>query len=425
MNETSRRTGILKLNFNLPRAELILFLTLAAAGFVGALLTYHLLDGHAYNFSPNLIGVFIAPFFCSIYLALIAWQKPLTTNYLWKMLTLYGIQSIPFAFLFFQIFEPMPGEDFERYCTYAKNMIDHGTLWGGDSLVFPRTGKHYMTQPGYRYIIALEWIAFGKLYRIISFINIAICLTGIFYFQKAIQQVVNDRRIKFMLLALVVLITPYFIKNSLMGLPEWISMVLLIIATYSYVIKKNEFAAIALLAFIPFFRQNLLFTMLLIAGLIIAGSVRKLPLIACFLIVILLPVYHNLYYAGELRFFVDIFNYPFLNYDAADQPTDLRPSFLVHNILHYFGFEHYRGAYHFAPIAVFIFLADFLYFYLLASIPGRRQKMTYFILTACAIGPALFLGGGYYPRFEFVNSIVMIVSFLLVSAGFMKAKTLS
>lgn len=110
-------------------------------------------------------------------------------------------------------------------------MINNRTLWGGDSLFFPEVGNHYVTQPGYRYFILAELFLFRDLYRIVSSINIGFYTIVVFYFQKVIQQIVIDRNLLISLLSLLLLFAPYAIKNLLMGLPEWLTVIMLMVVS--------------------------------------------------------------------------------------------------------------------------------------------------------------------------------------------------
>jgi hypothetical protein len=63
-----------------------------------------------------------------------------------------------------------------------------------------------------------------------------------------------------------------------------------------------------------------------------------------------------------------------------------------------------------------IFLPFFLiqYFILLKRLVPFKWKLGFLIITMSAIVPAIFLGTAYYPRFEFVNVAVVLVTFLLL-----------
>ncbi|MEP6467746.1 MAG: hypothetical protein ABJB05_15655, partial [Parafilimonas sp.] len=130
-----------------------------------------------------------------------------------------------------------------------------------------------------------------------------------------------------------------------------------------------------------------------------------------------LPLYHNLYYANEWRFFVDIFNVPFLNYSATANHAiqSINYNFIETNILHYIGLDIIDGKISFSLIGfVFVPYSVYVYFLLLKKLKFLKEKFIYFLITMAAIVPALFLGSAYYPRFDFVNAGIIVFSFLMI-----------
>ena len=392
-----------------------LFLFLAAGGFISSCLTLHLLYGFPYNSGKQMVGVFIPPFLCTLYMILPAFISRMEPVGIIRTIALYGIQMLPFAPLLFQVFEPTPEDDFSRYVLYARNMVSHHTLWGGDRLYFPTAGLHYVTQPGYRYWVAAELLLFRNLNRITQFFNIGLYLSGISCFLQVIRHALVAPPLRKWLMLLVWLFTPYAVKNLLMGLPEWLTALLMMMSMYLYGVRKREGLAMFLLALIPFFRQNLLITSLLIAVWILMHSARKARLAACFFPALLLPVYHNLYYAHEWRFFVDIFQMPFLRYASnSGRPQGIDLQIIWINLLHYTGIDSGERIV-FSWIAFFfISAAVYLYFICFKILSSRQQKVFFLLVTLSAVLPALILGTAYYPRFEFVNVVVMMVAFLLL-----------
>ena len=398
------------------KKELLLYVALAAIGFLSSLLTYRLLDGYAFESGKNLAGVFVPPSLCIGYTAYTTYRCNTTKTLLYKTLLLFIFQILPFVPLFFQTFVPTPTDDFNRYYLYAKNMIEQHTLWGGDKLYFPNAGYYYVTQPGYRYFIALELLSFGGLYRFVQFINIGLLITATVCFQKAIKNFVADRSLQRCLLLLTVLLTPYATKNLLMGLSEWLTALLLMMSCYLYGQKRKLAFVLLLLSLIPFFRQNLLIAMVLLAGFIVISNPRKLRLALVFLVPLLLPLYHNLYYAGEWRFFVKLFTTPLLN-DSKSTGLDLRV-FLI-NLYRLFGFERVNGNMRFDLFAfTFLPFSTGLYFFLLRRFQKDRTRLLYVIITLAVILPGLYLGKDYYPRFEFVSVVAFITTYCMLKNHF-------
>jgi hypothetical protein len=406
----------------LGKEELVLFSLYCATGITASFYGARLLDGFPYNFGRNVAGLFAPPFFCLVYLSYTGYRYGLHSKVLVKTLVLYCIQIIPYIPLFAQVFEPTGPDDFYRYHLYARNMFENSTLWGGDKLFFKEAGYHYVTQPGYRYFVYLELLLFRDLYRFVSFVNIGLYILTVYFFQKSILQTVKSNRLKVTLLVLIVLFTPYMIKNLLMGLPEWLTVILLMLACYFYLVPQNGLIAAFLLGLVPFFRQNLLIAVLLIFVCMLIHSRRKLRMITLFILPLLLPLYHNLYYAGEWRFFVDVFHLPFLTYsESSEEPTGLKFSLIIANIIHYFGFDIENGKVFPSYIAVlFLPFATVLYFYFIKFLPEVKLKLFFVLVTMSAIVPAILLGSAYYPRFEFINVAVSLVTFLTLYFNYSK-----
>ena len=396
--------------------ELLILAVLCFIGIASSFFTFPLLNGYKYNFGKNLIGLFIPPFLCLVYLTIASFKHTLSKRFFFKALILYCIQILPFTPLFFQVFQPTVSDDFARYYLYAQNMLDNDTLWGGDKLFFKDEGNYYVTQPGYRYFIAVELMLFRDLYRFVQFLNIAFLLFALYLLQNLIQQVIRERWLQISLSVLVLLFTPYAVKNVLMGLPEWLTVSMLALFAYLYIVPRKEMTAMFILGLVHFLRQNLLINALLFAFFTLFYSQNKMKLLACFVIPLFLPLYHNLYYAGEWRFLVRVFDLPFLNYS---QDTSALPRFnfdlILRNVLHYLGIDVVDGRVIFVIIAA-IFLPFFLSLYvvLLNKLASLKWKLIFLGITMSAIVPAIFLATAYYPRFEFVNVAVVLVTFLLL-----------
>ncbi|MEP6465932.1 MAG: hypothetical protein ABJB05_06485 [Parafilimonas sp.] len=240
--------------------EIWLLAIITITGFTSSCFTFHFLNGYQYNFGKNLIGAFPPPVLSLLFLTIKASKTKLNNVDLIKVLISYLIQIIPFITLFHQVFVPTPEDDFSRYYLYAKNMVDNHTLWGGDRLFFSNGGNYYITQPGYRYFIFLELKTFGDLYRAVSFVNIGFYIIATFYFQKVIQYVcINNKKLQTALLLLIFLFTPYAVKNSLMGLSEWLTVLIIMMASYFYTITKRKYIAIFLLGLVPFSGKTFLY----------------------------------------------------------------------------------------------------------------------------------------------------------------------
>lgn len=387
--------------------EKYVFLSLLTVGISSSYFLYPYAKGYPYQFGPQMIGLFVPPFLTGLYLFYFFYLNGLNKIVLLKATLLFFLQLLPFYPLFFIEVSPFPGEDFARNFAYAQNMIRNQTLWGGDKIAYPDEGYTFITQPGYRYFITLEMLLFKKLYRIVSVINILFFIIALFFFLKSVTGSFLNSRFKLLLAAFLVLTIPYATKNILMGLSEWFMVSILMLSVYFFKICKWSLLSVVLLALVPFIRQNTLPSVLLLAGWIVFNSKQKILLILSFLIVLMLPLYHNLYYAGEWRFFVSIYHWPFLSYESSlkdSESSGVNYMLIISNLLHYFGI-HIRGdgSIDFLEEA-FAFLFPFLFicFFIQKYFFSGYLRLLFLMITLGIIGPTVFFATDFYPRFEFV-----------------------
>lgn len=392
----------------------ILFLLLATTGAACSFFLREPLASLPYQFGQEAIGLFIPPFLTVVFMYVAGSKEQFSTTILWLSLLLFIIQLLPFGSLLFEVIQPNPKEDFERYMQYAQNMIDNGTLWGSDQIRYPHLSKSYITQPGYRYFVAAELLLFQNLYRFVSVLNIGVFLIAVFYLLKFIQQQIAQQKLQQLISLLVLLTIPYAVKNILMGLTEWFVVMLLIWCLWLNYAKKNWLAAITILAFIPFIRQNLLPPVLVMLFLFCFNQQAKWKAFLLSALILLLPVYHNLYYAGELRFFTSIFKWPFVKYEeAAASGFDFFK--LINNLIHYVGFDISKKPDFLEESFLFLLLFAGLYFYMSKFLQNRQLKLLYFSITVIAVLlPSLLLATDFYPRFEFVNVYFVVAFFFML-----------
>lgn len=393
--------------------EKVLWGCLLLTGTGCSLLFRNRLASLPYQFGKEAIGLFIPTFLTAIFIYLAGRREQFSNRILWLSLFLFLIQLLPFGSLLFEVVQPNPQEDFERYVQYAQNMIDQGTLWGGDEIRFPDRGKAYITQPGYRYFVAAELLIFGKLYRYVSIVNLMFFLIAFFYLVKFIPKIIEHKKLQSLTSIFVMLTVPYATKNILMGLTEWLVIVLLVCCLWLYHSKKL-FPTIIILAFIPFIRQNLLPPVFVLLLLLCFQQQTKWKLYLLFTFILLLPVYHNLYYAGEFRFFTSIFKWPFIKYSINPSAASFDFFKLLNNLLHYVGFDISKKPDFLEESFLFLLLFIGLYFYWGRFLQNRQLRFLYYVITAVTVLiPSLLLATDFYPRFEFVN-VYFVLAFFLV-----------
>lgn len=400
-------------------SDVKIFWLFAFAGFVSSLILRSYLKTLPYQFGVEALGLFVPPFLAALYMAISGVKNGFSNGLLLRVIALYFIQIIPFGNLLFQIILPNPGEDFARNFAYAQNMIDQLTLWGGDKIAYPDEGNAFITQPGYRYFIALELVLFRNLYRFVSVLNALLFVVSLFFFMKAVFASLGKSLFMVLLLFFLVMTVPYAVKNILMGLNEWFMVVLLMLSVYFFKARSAVILSIVFLALVPFIRQNTLPAVLLIALWLVMGYKNKLLNAGLFLFVLLLPVYHNLYYAGEWRFFASIHQWPFLSYAT---PSKYEPAIginymkVVNNLLHYTAI-HIRGDKSIDLMEeafCFLWMFPFIYYSMQKKYFTGFYKWFFLIVTLGVIIPTFFIATHFYPRFEFVCVFWALSAFIFL-----------
>jgi hypothetical protein len=216
----------------------------------------------------------------------------------------------------------------------------------------------------------------------------------------------------------VLLSVPYAAKNILMGLSEWLTVSLIIGAVYFHFFRKSLLVAIILLALFPFFRQNALPVVLFLFFLFVNRQKNQIAYIFVFLGFLLLPLYHNLYYAGEWRFFTSIFQWPFLNYETSSaliKPTAFSFFHLFNNCLHYIGIDikGTPGPDFMEESFLFLWVFLFLFVYMGRTLHSKLSVRFFYLSTGILVLlPGILLATDFYPRFEFVNIYLILAVFL-------------
>lgn len=373
-----------------------------------------LLPHSSAEFAPVLFPFFIAPFFTLLWVAfrqLIG--KPIS---IFTALLIFSGISIPLLPCLNNVFYANIYDDSGRYFVYAEYMIENKTLWGADAIVYGfLEHKSYATQPGYRYLDAVYLSIFGKPIRLIQFVN-SFLFTFITIF--SVKRLMNGEKIgnKLALFAtlLVVLSFPAGLKNCLQNLSEWFTVCLLSCSAMAFLRKKYLLFAF-LFAFSIFFRQNLffansfLFVVLLFTDFIPVN--KKISTFLIYVLILLLPLYHNLYFDGSARFFVDIWEpYPYLKGEFLGFES-INFSYLKNNLLRNLGLRF--PSLEQSILALFIPFFLFFLFYCWLKME-RFPKMTIFIFTGLLFAPMiLFTTNTYYPRFQYVVYLELLLVFLI------------
>lgn len=67
--------------------------------------------------------------------------------------------------------------------------------------------------------------------------------------------------------------------------------------------------------------------------------------------------------------------------------------------------------------ALFLPFATVMYVCFLKLLSKSTHRLFFLFITMSAIAPVILLGTAYYPRFELVNVVVAVVTFLLLYAN--------
>lgn len=376
------------------------------------------LENTSVHFGAELIGFFLIGFVPILYYAVVVFSSENIGNgTIIRGLGLLIISSLPYIPYFLQVVEPDVNDDLGRSLLYAKNMYFENTLWGGDELCFNNSGKHYVTQPGYRYFVLLQILPHGELYRYVFILNIGLFVLSVGLLFLVLQKLSLKTKLYRSIIILVLLLTPAMIKNILLGLPEWIACVLLIFFAYFLILRNRDLPAVFFLALIPFFRQNLLISVCILLFIVLARSQNKFLVAVVFIITLFIPIYHNLYYAETFRFFVDIFHLPFLNNEdlASNNGTLFNYQLILQNVFHYAGFELENGKYSISWIAFFFLpFASYMFVVFIKTFKNITHKFMFIAISFAAIIPALLFANAYYPRFELMNTMVFLTAFFVL-----------
>lgn len=319
---------------------------------------------------------------------------------------LFVLLCLPFAGLLASPIVHLEGDDSYRYSLYAHNILAERTLWGSDGLL--HDVRHYVDQPGYRYYLAATIALLGGEHRGMQLFDMAVLLLAIL----ALLGVLETRldRTSFLALAFFLLASaPYAAKNVIYGYTEWFAVVLFMLFVL-HLVRGHSLTAVILLALVPFVRQNLLIVSLILAGVLVART-RHWWLLLPYTAVLGLPLYHNLRYAGELRFFVE--NRGALLSLAGGPLDDVMEIVRVvgAKIPHYLGYHPEQELLTLAIAVVFAPYGSALSLWLVGRTRGR-QRWLFAAIAAATIAPTLVLGSGSFPRFVYVNLSLVLLSCL-------------
>ncbi len=312
--------------------------------------------------------------------------------------------SAPLYDLLLTAYQHNPLDDGYRYAIVATNIAKNRTLWGSDDLIFGTNQKVYMVQPGYRYYLA-TWIRiFGNENRLYQLVNMLVYLVSVLILWSEVKKMILDPIFRKGFAIFIVLSSPFAVKLIMLCLTEWLVVALFIWVTYSF-LRKRISVTVTLLALLPFIRQNMLFVSLFLFGFIFFKQKLSWRYVILYVAILLLPLYHNLYYAGDWKFlatYSGVENVFWLDFEGSVVAQGVKTFF--YHILLYGGIDWLLNNSLANLLAVSCLpIGTLLYLYSIKK-TGSEERRWFLLITLSAIIPTLITGGrAYYPRFEWVN----------------------
>ncbi|HEY5772597.1 MAG TPA: hypothetical protein VIS75_08210 [Chitinophagaceae bacterium] len=397
--------------------EYWLFIACLLFGLILIYFTLPMAEGYKFSNGKELLAFYVPLPVSMSFLIYSAWKQTLSRKTILYALLLFLLLIIPFYSFLLETYEHYSRDDGFRYRIMANNIAQNNTLWGSDDLVYNTSRKVYLFQPGDRYYLAV-WIGiFGEEKRLFQFFNMLLYFSSIAMLLSCIQTKLKKGFIEKGVLLFFVLSSPFVVKNILMGLTEWLTITLFMLFCCAY-LKNKKFLAVCLLALVPFVRQNLLIASLLIFFWLLTQWPGWWKYAVCYLLLLMLPVYHNLYYAGEWKFLSTYYNKEgYLVLESGDSLFLQIIKTFFYKILSYTGIGWATKNFWANAVSVLcIPLGTYLYIRCIQQLKGKNRQF-FLALTLSAILPTLILGGNaYYPRFEWTNLMIAFLFYgLLVS----------
>ncbi|WP_269623079.1 hypothetical protein [Prochlorococcus marinus] len=405
----------------------LLFYSLIALGLIFNIYYGQFLSDSTVSFGYHTLSLFIPYFFSMVYIAFaIFFHKYNRSNFLLSVLLFFLLLLPILSFLS----DPITylQDDAARYSIYAQNMIENNTLWGSDGLLYPGV-LNYVDQPGYRYWVALNRLIFGNETRGMQIFECVIHFLSVNILLLILKSRISTRDFKILVLYFL-LSTPYTIKNILMGLTEWFLIVIFFLSIIFFLINKPILATIGC-ALMPFVRQNIfIFSFLFL--LIIIFKYRNILLSLPYLVILFLPVYHNLYFANKFQLLVDgkgfITTIEYHNITIQKLIEFIPPFKLIlpifQRVIDYIGINNSVDLLGFLIAIVFVPIGTFLIISLLYRFSDLY--LFYSLLIICSLVlPTLFFGWAYYPRFIYVNQTLSMLSLIIYYYYFQNTKHLN
>ena len=392
----------------------------AVVSFVAVLVLKSSLAASPFAIGPHTLALFIPPVAAVGIVSACVWLGSTGARYVLLSFLVLVVSFLPLTSLIREPIVYHKGDDVVRYDTYARNMIENRTVWGGDALLHEGQ-NHYVDQPGYRYFLAATMVVTGRANRGMQVLHLFL-----YWITVAVFLTVVSPRLSLTfrrgLALFAFLSSPFAAKAVLLGIGEWVAVVFVLWSITAFVCALYRIAVL-LMALVPFFRQNMFVAAGLMVLLFVLISSKKWWVRGVNgilgILVLLLPLWHNIFYADEVRLLVTNtavpFDYTWKN--AGDIVVRI-----LERSLHYLGFSFESGSFSqmiigtlFAPLGTFLVILSVIHL-------SGMARIIAVVLVLSVIVPTLILGWAYFPRFEYLNLWFLIASFVMF-ISFIEKKT--
>ena len=386
------------INSDCGRPLLFVFIVVGMVGLISIIALKPLVHVSSLALGFHTISMFI-PFGCIsvVLIAAIALNR-FNVQSAFLVIALFLFLTILFWDILFQPISHTCCNDSYWFSHYAHQILDKKSLSGNNGSIF-----HH--QPGARYLLAGIITISGGENRLLQFVNMFTYLACMLVFLLATKNILERGQFK-VIAIFFILALPYVAKNILMGLSEWMAVSLFFLCC-SLLLSKKYYPAVLALALVPLFRQNLIFTSVLLFVFVMATRFR-FALVALFIGVVLLPVYHNLVFVGELQWLSGGASADWSRYIAGI------PQILIWKPLAYLGYS--RGVSLDTTLLAILFVpfGTLLLMFFLFRLP-RLNSLILFIFVISTIGATFFWPIlSYFPRFQYVNQAIILSSISVI-----------
>ena len=413
-----------ELLLNKKTYRVVFVLTILAGVFATYWLEQRLWKNFTVSNGVEMLALYVGPF-CSLFL--VAYRSLIEKL---SLLVTVGLAvgcclliQLPLYDKVFESFAYVIPSDGHLYKEAATYMFRNHTFCSYDgAIVNSKIGNHYLYQPGYKYYLAaLLFLTNGDINRSIQWIGqYLIVITLAVYIFRVVSLNWTKSRIIIALLY-VLLIVPALIKNMLMGITEWLAVLLLISFFICWTKRKLEWAYL-FLGLTVFVRQNLL-PLALFITIIDWISYKRMKPVLILAILLCLPWLHNWYYAGVFRYFAD-YSWWAERWGISAEEYFYESMILPHGrvYLQYIGIDRHDYSlansfigYLFIPFALVLFSLTFIQI-------ARKEKLLFWfygaVLFLLFLPTIAYNGSSCFPRFQLLNYTAFLMLGIVILERF-------